>query len=189
MAEASEEYLVRKMSRAEVRELSDVDKKERSRLLKCIRSKKYREEYPEKVKEQKEKHREKYPEKQKERDRKYIEKYPEKKKERDRKYREENKEKKKEYFKEYRQTPNGKKSQTLSSWKSIGLQESPEDLYRIYELWQTQELCNACDCVLTRDGDRSSTDATMDHCHITHRFRHIICRSCNTQDRWMQYFC
>ena len=100
-----------------------------------------------------------------------------------------NKEKVLEKAKEYNQTPNGKKTQTLSDWKRRGLQESPEDLDRIYELWQTQELCNACDCVLTRDGDNSSTDASMDHDHITNRFRHIICRSCNTNDNWKKYFC
>ena len=108
---------------------------------------------------------------------------------RDKKYSDANKEKITERDRKYKQTPNGKKVNTLCSWKSIGLQESKEVLDIIYELWQTQELCNACDCVLTRNGDRSSTDASMDHCHITHRFRHIICRACNNHDRWKQYFC
>ena len=78
---------------------------------------------------------------------------------------------------------------TLCQWNQRGLQESPEDLDRIYELYLHQECCNACDCVLTRDGDNSSTQACMDHCHITHKFRHIICRSCNTHDNWKKYFC
>ena len=64
-----------------------------------------------------------------------------------------------------------------------------EEFKRIYNLYLIQEVCNACDIKLTRNGDRSSTDATMDHDHDTHRFRHIICRSCNANDRWMKYFC
>tara|TARA_R110002153_G_C13159633_1_gene482917 strand:- start:425 stop:808 length:384 start_codon:yes stop_codon:yes gene_type:complete len=100
------------------------------------------------------------------------------------KYREENKEK----IKEYDHTPSCKKSRALSNWKRRGLQESPENLDRIYNMWLTQELCNACDCILTRDG-RTGTRAEMDHNHSTHRFRHIICHACNTHDSWMQYFC
>ena len=166
--------LARKMSRAEVRELSDDEKKERKRLQMSINGKKYREENKEKVKEK---------------SKEYREENKEKEKERHRKYREENSEYNKKYNKKYKQTPAGKKVNRLSSWKCSGLQETKEDLDRIYELFLNQELCNACDCVLTRDGDRSSTDASMDHDHDTHRFRHIICRACNTKDNWKQYFC
>ena len=108
---------------------------------------------------------------------------------------EENKEKSKEYYKnnkekiaEYKQTPIGKKVNTISKWKTRGLEETEEELDRIYELYLTQELCNACDCILTRDG-MCATDPTMDHSHETHRFRHIICRECNSNDKWMKYFC
>tara|TARA_R110002126_G_scaffold227585_1_gene372184 strand:+ start:190 stop:648 length:459 start_codon:yes stop_codon:yes gene_type:complete len=95
-----------------------------------------------------------------------------------------------EKFKEYNQTPAGKKIRTISSWTGrSGLQESPENLDRIYNLWLTQELCNACDCVLTRDGIRCPTQASMDHCHISHRFRHIICSACNAHDNWKKHFC
>ena len=95
----------------------------------------------------------------------------------------------KERIKEYRETPNCKKSQTLSSWKERGMIETKEEFNRIYNLWLNQELCNACDILLTRTGNSCSTDACMDHCHTTHRFRHIICRSCNSHDNWMEYFC
>jgi hypothetical protein len=153
------DWLVSKMTRTELTELCDDDKKERKRLQKIKSNKKYREENPEKLKEA------------------------------NKKYREENPEKVKEYYEKYQQSPNGKKVNTLGNWTNRGLEESKEDLDRIYELYLTQELCNACDIQLTRNGDNSSTQACMDHDHITNRFRHIICKSCNTQDKWMQYFC
>ena len=170
MAEASEEYLARKMTRSDLNELTVEERTERRRLQNCINRKKYRENHPKKVAEQ---------------NKKYKDEHKEQSSETNKKYYEANKEK----IAEYRQSPNGKKVHTLSSWKSRGLQESKEDLDRIYELYLHQELCNACDCILTRDGDRSSTDASMDHDHDTHRFRHIICNSCNNHDRWKQYFC
>jgi hypothetical protein len=196
--------LARKMSRAEVRELSDDEKKERKRLQNCINGKKYYEANQEKVKEKSKeyskkyrennpeynkKYREKYPEKQKERDRKYYDANKEKIAENDKKYRENNKEKVKERERKYKQTPNGKKVQTLSKWKQRGLQESDEELDIIYDLYLHQELCYSCDCILTRDGIQCATDPCMDHDHTTHKFRQICCRSCNTQDSWMQYWC
>ena len=102
-----------------------------------------------------------------------------------RKYYEENT----EYFKEHNQSPAGKKSTTLSAWKtSYGLQETPEEMDRIYELRETQECCSSCGCILTRDGDRSSTQACLDHCHITHRFRQICCKNCNNFDNWKKFW-
>ena len=105
------------------------------------------------------------------------------------KYPEKRKEEMLEKQREYNQTPAGKKIKTISSWTGRGLQESKEDLDRIYNLWLTQELCNACDCVLTRDGTSCSTQAEMDHCHISYRFRHIICHVCNSFDNWKKHFC
>ena len=89
---------------------------------------------------------------------------------------------------EYRQTPTGKKSRTKSSWKHSGMLFTDEEFKRIYNLYLTQELCNACDCVLTRGG-ACNTRANMDHCHETGLFRHIICSSCNANDNWKKYFC
>jgi hypothetical protein len=174
MAEIYEDWLISPMTRAEYNELNDEEKAERKRLKKNVSSRKKYKENPEKIKE---------------RCRKYSQENPEKEKERKRKYSQENPEKVKERKRKYRETPTGKKVNTISHWKQYGLQESKEDLDRIYELYLHQELCNACDVKLTRNRDNSSTDATMDHDHDTHRFRHIICRGCNTHDNWKKYFC
>ena len=160
MAELYENWVVRKLTAQEKRELSDEEKQERRRLKKRIDTAKH------------------------------SEKNTGKRAEYSRKYYEEHKEERKEYKRQYNQSPAGKKLRTINEWVTkLGLQESDEDLDRIYELRETQELCNACDVKLTRNGDRSSTDASMDHDHETHRFRHIICNGCNVQDKWKQYFC
>jgi len=116
----------------------------------------------------------------------------EKQREYDRKRYEDPEKKKKliEYRKEYLQTLNGKKSTTKSNWKQSGMLFTDEDFERIYNLYLTQKFCNACDIKLTR-GERytTPTKACMDHNHETGLFRHIICHSCNTNDRWMKYFC
>ena len=155
MAEIYEDWLSSKMTKEELNELTDEDKKERRRLQKINKSRKYRERNPEKVKETK------------------------------RKYYQEHKLEKAAYD----QSPIGKKLNTIAQWKRNDQQETEEELDRIYDMWLHQEFCNACDVKLTRNGDNHSTQACMDHCHITHRFRHIICRSCNNNDKWKEYFC
>ena len=120
---------------------------------------------------------------------KYREENSEQLKEYEREYREENSEKHKEYHKEYHKTTIGKKVHTLARWKQRGLQETKEELDIIYDLYLHQELCYSCDCILTRNGIRCATDPCMDHDHTTNKFRQICCRSCNCQDRWMQYWC
>jgi hypothetical protein len=173
--------------------LSEEEKKQRKRES----NKRYREKNKEYIKEWREKNKEKiqeykkeYRQNNKEKIQEYTKEYAENNKEKiieqNREYYKNNKEK----FKEYRQTPEAKKRVTISGWVSNrGLNESKEDLDRIYHLRETQELCNACDCILTRNGDRSSTEACMDHDHETGRFRHIICRCCNSHDNWKKYFC
>jgi hypothetical protein len=189
MVEAhSDAYLSRKMTRAEVNELSVDERKERLKAQTRVNGKKYREENPEKIKERERKWREANPEKKKASKKKYRENNLEKEKARYKKYREENPEKVKERERNYRQSPAGKKVNTISKWKQRDLQESPEELDRIYELYLTQELCSSCDVKLTRTGNNISTDACLDHSHDTNRFRQICCNSCNIRDSWNKYW-
>jgi hypothetical protein len=168
--------LGRKMTRTEYYLLTEDQKKERKK----IQGKKARENN----KEQKKKYREANKDKAKEYRTANKDKIAKQMKE----YREANKEIISKKDKEYKQTPNGKKNTCISSWKLYGLQESPENIERIYELYLNQEYCNACDIKLTRTGVKS-TQACMDHDHNTNRFRHIICRTCNTHDNWQKHFC
>jgi len=97
-------------------------------------------------------------------------------------------EKRKQYGREYNQTPICKKSKKKDKWIRRGVLLTDKEFERIYNLYLTQELCNACDCVLTRGG-MCNTRACMDHCHETGLFRHIICHTCNTMDNWKKHFC
>ena len=175
MAEAhTDEYLARTMTAQEKRELSDDEKRERKLAKQRISNRKYKDENPEK-----------YTEKNKESGKKYREQNPEKVKQ----YREENKEKIKELQLRWDRSSAGKKSNNISNWKNnYGLQETPEEMDRIYELRETQELCSSCDVKLTRTGKRISTDACLDHSHETNRFRQICCKKCNDHDSWKKYW-
>lgn len=173
MAEASVEYLTRKMTRTEYNQLSDEEKAERRSLQD---KQYYQEKREEKIAKQK-----KYQEEHKEEKKIYDRQYTQDNKERDR-------EKRAEYQREYQQTAAGKKVRMLFKWKTRGLDETDEELDIIYELYLHQEFCYSCDVKLTRDVV-CSTQACLDHDHITNRFRQIACRSCNTNDSWMKYWC
>jgi hypothetical protein len=151
--------LDRKMTRTEYYLLTEDQKKERKK----IQNRKYYGNNKDKAKE--------YREANKDKAKEYRTANKEKILKRDKEYREANKEIIAKQKKEYRQTPNGKKNDCIANWKKKGLQESPENIERIYDLWQTQELCNACDVKLTRNGDNDPTQACMDHDHDTNRFR------------------
>ena len=172
----SDEYLTRKLTRTEYNLLSADEKRERLKVQKRIGNIKFRKENPEYKKERGKKYREEHKEQLKQ----YRDANKEKIKERSKQYSKENPEK----IKEYRQSPAGKKSHTISCWKNRGLDETEEEMERLYELYLTQKLCSSCECVLTRNGDRSSTEACLDHNHTTNRFRQICCRACNSFDRW-----
>ena len=76
--------------------------------------------------------------------------------------------------------PNRHKSYTLCKWKQLGLiYHNLEELYQTYI--NTTE-CGHCGKVFENTYDRC-----MDHCHETGLFRKIVCRRCNTCDRYIKY--
>ena len=153
-------------------------------LEKKQRRKEYYQNNKEKVKEKVKE----YYEDNKEHMKEYREKNKDKISKQTKKYYENNKEQIVKYKKEYDKTDIGKKSHTLSVWKERGLIETKEFIDEIYNMWLTQEECNACGIELTRTGKNSNTNANMDHDHSTGKFRHIICGYCNTMDNWKKYF-
>jgi hypothetical protein len=165
-----------KMTRTEAMKLTPDQKKQRRKLLRNKDRAKYREANKDKTKA--------YREANKDKTKAYQEVNKEKIAKQRKEYREANKDKAKEYY----QTPKAKKVNRIAAWKLYGLQEKPENIERIHDLWLNQEYCNACDIKLTRDG-KKSTQACMDHDHDTNRFRHIICRGCNIKDTWKKHFC
>tara|TARA_R110000851_G_scaffold214990_1_gene367671 strand:+ start:104 stop:655 length:552 start_codon:yes stop_codon:yes gene_type:complete len=183
------------MTRAELKELTVEERKERTRLQKVKNYKKNKDARKEKVAENNKKFRKNNPEYHKEylnnnpEYRKYLQEYIKKYRIDNPDYFKEYYEEKTEYFKEYRQSPNTKKIHTIGTWKYMGLQETKEELDIIYDLYLNQELCYSCNVKLTRDGINCNTQACMDHDHNTNRFRQICCRKCNTHDYWLKYWC
>tara|TARA_R110002072_G_scaffold186409_1_gene343281 strand:- start:53 stop:619 length:567 start_codon:yes stop_codon:yes gene_type:complete len=173
MAEAhTDAYLSRPMTRAEIKLLSSDEKKERIKAQARIKYQNEKDSYKERALKSYYNNRETILKKNKTFYHENIEVM---------------REQMKKYNKKYKQTPHGKKVATLWNWKIYGLIETPEELDRIYELYITQESCSSCDVKLTRDGV-CSTQATMDHCHNTNRFRQVCCRACNIMDNWNKHW-
>lgn len=102
---------------------------------------------------------------------------PEKKQKNDNRWRNSESGKKKE--KEYRESNQGKKVGRIASWKYIGLIE--DDYNIIYDRYIKTTNCDWCDCILTYDAPISTaTTKCMDHCHVTGKFRNILCCACNS---------
>ena len=169
------------MSRSEARKLSPEDKKLRRKYQNRISNKIYRQNNKEKIA--------KRCKLKIEEQNRFYQENKEKEAELNKLYLALDREKVTEYLKIYRQTDIGKKNGKIKQWKSMGLIETKVELERIYNLYLNQELCNACDIILTRTGKNSVTDANMNHCKKTGRFQHIICGTCNINDKWKDYFC
>ena len=169
------------MSKSEARKLSPEQKKLRRKYQQKISSKIYRQNNKEKIANR--------CKLKVEEQRRFYQENKEKEAELNKLYLALDREKVTEYLKIYRQTDIGKKNGIILDWRRYGLIASKEELERIYDLYLTQELCNACDIKLTRTGKCSNTDANMNHCKKTGRFQHIICGTCNINDKWEDYFC
>jgi hydrogenase maturation factor len=84
-------------------------------------------------------------------------------------------------LKEYYQSDKKKKSNTISSWKQLGLVwTSEEEIDEIYERYLASEKCEDCDEEYTEKNKKC-----MDHMHLIGKygyFRNILCNSCNSND-------
>jgi len=116
-------------------------------------------------------------EQRKEYDKKYRDEHKEDKKEYNKKYRDEHREDKKEYIKEYNQTENGKKIGRISDWKRKGV--ISDDFNVLYEKYINTNECEICNISIT-SGTGIIGKKHLDHCHITGKFRKILCGYCNT---------
>tara|TARA_R110001592_G_scaffold830_2_gene4352 strand:- start:17 stop:517 length:501 start_codon:yes stop_codon:yes gene_type:complete len=113
-------------------------------------------------------------------------------------YRIDNREKIKEQIKQYR-IDNGEKYKAymkryvidnynktvISKWKQRGLIEL-EGVYTyqsLYEYYLSVDSCEVCETKF-----KNSFDKCLDHCHTSNIFRWVLCRRCNTNDKWMTYF-
>jgi hypothetical protein len=95
-------------------------------------------------------------------------------------YRIDNREKIKEQNKQQR--INNHDIITIKSWKYNGLIEL-EGVYTyesLYEYYVSISHCEVCNKKF-----KNSYYRCLDHCHTTGLFRWVLCRSCNTMDKWM----
>ena len=156
------------------------------------KKKEYQKKYYEKNKEKKreyakkfyEKNKEKNKEKEKLRGKKYREKNKEKIKESQKKWYQNNKEKVIETKKKYKEQNPEKyhKGYTISAWKIQGLIVDDEDEYEsLYYLVMSTENCEGCNCKLTSGKPQTATSRCLDHCHITGKFRAVLCKACNVK--------
>ena len=72
------------------------------------------------------------------------------------------------------------KSQTIWKWKSRGL--IYDDYDELYEIYIKTMNCGHCNKEF-----KNTTNRCMDHNHETGRFRKIVCRECNINDRYIKY--
>jgi len=136
------------------------------------KSKEYYEKNKEKIKEQKKKYRQEHKEQIKEYNKKYNEENREEKREYNKKYNEKNK----EHIKEYYQTANGKKIKRISFWKSKGVISDDFDV--LYEKYINTNECEICNVAII-SGTGIIGKKHLDHCHISGKFRNILCGNCN----------
>ena len=111
------------------------------------------------------------------RDRKeYFQKYyqSEKGKETRQKYRQS--EKCKESDKRYNQTEAGKKSFRIYAWKQRKV--ICDDWDALYEYYVNCWECENCGVELV-EGHTALNKRCLDHCHITGKFRNVLCHYCN----------
>tara|TARA_Y100001970_G_C13842976_1_gene655407 strand:+ start:104 stop:523 length:420 start_codon:yes stop_codon:yes gene_type:complete len=94
-----------------------------------------------------------------------------------------NPEERKEYEREYNKSDAGKKKSRKASWKRRGVKfENKKEFEEVYEKYLNTEFCDLCNCQL-HHGNTGSGKKTMDHDHVTGKFRNILCNHCNIKRR------
>jgi len=79
----------------------------------------------------------------------------------------------------WRHSPKGYKSHRISNWKNnyniIG------DLEALYEIWETAERCDVCNCNLhpIYKNQNTFSSRALDHCPNCLIPKGILCKSCN----------
>ena len=164
----------------------EYDKKyrEQNKEKERLRCKKYREKNKEKERLRARKYREQNKEKENLRARKYYEKNKEKERLRGKKYYEQNKEKEKIRQQKYKEQNPEKyhKCHLIGKWKYQGLiVDDPEEYESLYYLVMSTENCEGCNCILTGNKPQTATSRCLDHCHITGKFRAVLCKACNVK--------
>jgi len=86
---------------------------------------------------------------------------------------------KKEYNKIYNKRPDVKKKKKINEWIRRGLLE--DDPSSIYDKWLNATHCERCEVLLSTTNNNKRK--CLDHCHITGKFRFILCFDCNIKDR------
>lgn len=69
-------------------------------------------------------------------------------------------------------------TRAISTWKKRGLNETKERRIEIYWIRESSTNCEKCGKEF-----KSNKDRNMDHCHITGKYRNILCTSCNSKRR------
>ena len=149
--------------------LTTEEERERQR----IRSKKYRDNNKEKIKQ----YNKKYNDANNEKNKIECKVWRDNNKEKQKKYTKEYYQNNTEKIKEYRETPNSKKSKKISEWKTRGL--VCEDYDSLYCHYLTANECDNCNIMFGEIGDGTRTFKCMDHDHQHGYFRNFLCCSCN----------
>jgi len=109
-------------------------------------------------------------------DKKYREKNEKKIKENKKKYSKENAERLNEKQQKYRQTEAGRKSERINAWKKMKV--ICDDWDALYEYYVNCWECENCGVELI-EGQFGNNKRVLDHCHITGKFRNVLCHYCN----------
>ena len=79
----------------------------------------------------------------------------------------------------WRHSQKGYKSHRISNWKHN--YEIFGDLELFYQIWETAEKCDVCNCLLNPIYNRQKTfnSRALDHCHQCLIPKGILCKDCN----------